>query len=367
MPNSKEAPKTQTVRVCLTGGGTAGHVTPHFALLKGIKDRGWDVFYVGSKGLEKPLVEAQGIPFYTIAAGKLRRYLSVENIVDAFRIGLGVLQATKLLAQKKPDVVFSKGGFVAVPVAVAAWFLKIPVVSHESDLTPGLANRLIAPFAKKILFTFPETKKYLPPSSVRVGTPIRAELLRGNAKDGLALCGFSPDDPLPTILVMGGSQGAQRVNEALLAILPWLLEKARVIHLTGKGKQLSFRHPRYKSFEFVNTELSDLYALSDFVISRAGANSIFEILAVKKPMLLIPLEIASRGDQVLNAMSFAKAGWATVLREQNLDSESLKKAIDHLLTTGDQIRSAQKSYDAGNTPDEILSILSTAATRSKDL
>lgn len=367
MPSPKGAPNTQPVRVCLTGGGTAGHVTPHFALLKGIKDRGWDVFYVGSRGLEKPLVEAQGIPFYTIAAGKLRRYLSAENFLDVFRIGLGIVQAFKLLAQKKPDVVFSKGGFVAVPVAVAAWFLKIPVVSHESDLTPGLANRLIAPFAKKILFTFPETKKYLPPSSVQVGTPIRSELLRGSAKDGLSLCGFSPDDQTPTILVMGGSQGAQRVNEALGAILPWLVERSKVIHLTGKGKQLNFRHPRYKSFEFVSSELSDLYALSDFVISRAGANSIFEILAVKKPMLLIPLEIASRGDQVLNAMSFAKAGWATVLREQNLDPETLKKAIEHLFAISDEIRESQKSYDAGNTPEEILGILSKAAKRDQTL
>ena len=361
MPNPTAAQKTRMVRVCLTGGGTAGHVTPHFALLKGIKERGWDVFYVGSKGLEKPLVEAQGIPFYEVSAGKLRRYLSVENLLDVFRIVIGLFQAVKILSKKKPQVIFSKGGFVAVPVAMAAWILRIPVVSHESDLTPGLANKLIAPFAKKILFTFPETKKFLPDTSVRVGTPVRAELLTGNAKAGLGLCGFSPEENLPTILVMGGSQGAQRINEALLVILPWLLEKARVIHLTGKGKQLAFRHSRYKAFEFVSTELSDLYALSDYVVSRAGANSIFEILALRKPMLLIPLEIASRGDQVLNAQSFEKDGWAKVLREQNLDPESLKEAILNLLESGNKIRTSQQSYNAGNVPEEILSILSKAA------
>lgn len=364
MPSPSVAVNTSHVRVCLTGGGTAGHVTPHFALLKGMKARGWDVFYVGSKGLEKPLVEAQGIPFYPIAAGKLRRYLSAENLADVFRILMGLFQALRILAAQKPDVIFSKGGFVAVPVAVAAWILRIPVVSHESDLTPGLANKLIAPFAKKILFTFPETKNHLPPSSVRVGTPVRSELLSGSPHAGLALCGFSKQETLPTFLVMGGSQGAQRINEALLVILPWIVERARVIHLTGKGKQLAFRHPRYKAFEFVSSELSDLYALSDFVISRAGANSIFEILSLKKPMLLIPLEIASRGDQVLNALSFEKSGWAHVLRENSLDPPSLKAAIENLMTSGEHMRTAQRAYNAGNAPEDILNILSITATRS---
>lgn len=343
--------------LCLTGGGTAGHVTPHFALLPGIKQRGWTAFYIGSNGLEKPLVEAQGLEFHAIATGKLRRYFSMKNFVDVFKVGLGALQALAILSRRRPDAVFSKGGFVAVPVAVAAWVLRIPVVSHESDLTPGLANRLIAPFAKKIVYTFPETSKYMKPSAMRVGTPIRAELLQGSRERGLALCGFSSDEQVPTLLVMGGSQGAQRINEALLKILPVLLQSTRVIHLTGKGKGLGFRHPRYKAFEFVSSELKDLFAATDLFMGRAGANSIFEVLALKIPMLLVPLEIGSRGDQVLNAKSFETNGWALVLRETQLTPETLQAAIDDLKVKAAGIRAKQAVGAGTDAAESILGVL----------
>lgn len=351
------------MRLCLTGGGTAGHVTPHFALLPGIRARGWDVFYIGGKGLEKSLVESQGIPFRSVATGKLRRYVSVQNALDVFKVFAGFVQAFWILLGNRPDAVFSKGGFVAVPIAWAAWCLRIPVVSHESDLTPGLANKLIAPIARTVLYTFPETAKYLGTKGQHAGTPVRAELLLGDARRGAALCGFDPAEKLPTYLVMGGSQGAQRINDALLALLPDLLKRARVIHLTGQGKALDFKHPRYKGFEFVRDELKDLYALADGIISRSGANSIFEFLALRKPMLLIPLELGSRGDQIANAESFAKNGWALTLRETGLTAASLGDAVVRLDAASPAMREKQAAFSAAGAAETILGILERVAAR----
>ncbi len=357
MPKANES-----LLVCMTGGGTAGHVTPHFALLPGIQNRGWRAFYIGSNGLERPLVEAQGIDFKAVATGKLRRYFSIQNFFDLFKVGVGLLQAFIILLRKRPSVVFSKGGFVAVPVAWAAWLLRIPVVSHESDVTPGLANRLIAPFCVKLVYTFPETRKYLPSKHAEhVGTPIRAELFEGSASAGARFAGFDPEENLPTFLVMGGSQGAQRINEALKEILPERLQSSRVIHIHGKGKSLGFSHPRYRGYEFVSAELKDLFALADVVISRAGANSIFEFLALKKPMLLIPLEQGSRGDQVINAESFAAKGWARILRERDLNAASLKTALDELNRDAPVIRDKQSQFNSKDAADRILNVLAEAA------
>jgi UDP-N-acetylglucosamine--N-acetylmuramyl-(pentapeptide) pyrophosphoryl-undecaprenol N-acetylglucosamine transferase len=348
--------------VCLTGGGTAGHVTPHFALLPEMTRRGWKCFYIGSNGIEKTLVKAEGIDFKTVASGKLRRYFSIQNFIDIFKVGFGCLQALVFLLLHRPDVVFSKGGFVAVPVAVAAWILRIPVVTHESDMTPGLATRIIGKFAKRIIYTFPETEKRLPSGSVLTGTPIREELFLGDAARGMALCGFSVESrKLPTVLVMGGSQGAQRINAALENLLPQLVEEYRLIHLTGKGKSLAFKHANYKSFEYVTTELKDLLALADQVVSRAGANSIFEFLALRKPMLLIPLEVGSRGDQVINAEAFARNGWGIVLREADLTDVSFKMMLDNLRRTGPQIQTAQANFAAKAATGKILQVLAEVA------
>lgn len=315
--------------IALTGGGTAGHVNPHFALIPGMRARGWDVFYVGSSGIEKSLVEKSGgIPFYEITVGKLRRYFDWQNFLDLGRIVIGFLQCLKIFLLKRPALVFSKGGFVSVPVAWAAWLLRIPVVTHESDVTPGLATKLITPFAKNVLHTFPETARYLPASkAVQVGTPIREELLQGDRAKGFELCGFDPKEELPTILVMGGSQGAQRINDGLAASLPVLCKTFRIIHLSGKGKAIAFSHPHYKAFEYVTDELKHLYAVTDLIISRAGANAIFEFAAIRKPMLLIPLQVGSRGDQVKNAESFVKNGWAMTLPETELTPEILVRKI----------------------------------------
>ncbi len=351
----------KSVTICLTGGGTAGHVTPHFALLPAFKKLNYKVIYIGSKGLEKPLVEAMGIPFYAIPTGKLRRYFSWQNFLDVFRIVAGLFVALKILLETKPQCVFSKGGFVAVPVAWAAFLLKIPVISHESDLTPGLANRLIKPIATKILYTFPETKLHLPENSVLVGSPIREELLLGDAHEGLKLCGF-PNMERPTLLVMGGSQGALKINQALEQALSELIKTYNIVHLTGKGKGLNFEDRRYKGFEFLSDELRHIYALSDGVVSRAGANSIFELLALRKPMLLIPLEAGSRGDQILNAESFAREGWAQTLREGSLSSSALIQAIEKLFRESNTIKAAQQRYDSKAAIQKIVAQIELAVS-----
>ncbi len=333
------------ILVALTGGGTAGHVIPHLALLPEFRKKGWDVTYIGSNSIEKELAINAGLDFYEISAGKLRRYISFRNFFDLFKVLLGFFQSLMFLLKKRPDILFSKGGFVSVPVALAAWILKIPVISHESDITPGLANKVIALFATKILCSFPETTRYLRnKNSFYVGSVVRQELFDGTKDVALSLCGFSKEDHPSVILVIGGSSGALRINDALLTTLPDLVKRFRVIHITGKGKGIDFAHPRYKAFDYVRDELKDLFALADFIVARSGSNSIFEFLALRKPMLLIPLEIGSRGDQVLNALSFSEKGWAHILRETALTKDSLLREINHLVENAASIRTQQQKF-----------------------
>ena len=317
-------------RIILTGGGTAGHVTPNIALLPNLKEAGFEVFYIGSyNGIEKQLIEDMDIPYYGIASGKLRRYKSLKNLSDPFRVLKGYGEARALIKKIKPDIVFSKGGFVSVPVVLAAGHKHVPVIIHESDMTPGLANKIAMRSATKICCNFPETIQYLPEKkAVLTGSPIRYELLLGNKVAGLDLCGFTIGKPV--ILVVGGSTGAVRVNEAVRTVLPTLLEKFQVVHLCGKGKMDDSLNntPGYKQFEYISKEMRDLFALSDIVISRAGANAICELLALKKPNLLIPLSAnASRGDQILNAESFRQHGYSSVLAEEDITPDTLLKAI----------------------------------------
>ena len=341
------------IRVVLTGGGTAGHVMPHIDLLEGLRKRGVETIYIGSNGIEKKIVADHRVPFYEIKAGKLRRYLSFQNLFDIFKVIFGFLQSVWLLWRLKPKLVFSKGGFVSVPVCVAARFLRIPVLSHESDLTPGLANRIIERFANRILYAFPDTAKYLRAKQNRlVGIPVRQELARGSREQAAELCHFQ--GALPTLLVMGGSLGAQRINEALLAILPDLIQRFHVIHICGQGKKISFEHPHYCSFEFLGTDLKHILALADFVVSRAGANSIFEFLALRKPMLLIPLEKGSRGDQIVNAECFSRLGLARTLREQALTPISLLNEIEALVANADRMRAEQAQTKWGENANETI-------------
>lgn len=320
-------------KLLLTGGGTAGHVTPNIAMLPLLKEEGYDISYIGSyNGIEKTLITEQGIPYYGIATGKLRRYFDVKNLTDPFRVIKGCFEARRLIRQLKPDVVFSKGGFVSVPVVLAAHREHIPVIIHESDMTPGLANKICIPYASKVCCNFPETVSMIPDNKgVLTGTPIRAELSQGNRQAGLDLCHFTSSKPV--IMVIGGSLGALHVNEAVRSILPNLLERFQVVHLCGKGKvdESFYSTTGYYQFEYIDKELKDLFAAADIVISRAGANAIFELLSLSKPNLLIPLPAgASRGDQILNAESFRKQGFSMVLSEEELSDESLYLAICNL-------------------------------------
>ena len=332
--------------IVLTGGGTAGHVTPNIALMGRLKEQGYQISYIGSyNGIEKTLIEELGIPYYGISSGKLRRYFDLKNFTDPFRVLKGFSEARKLLKQLKPDVVFSKGGFVTVPVVVAAGRLKIPAIIHESDMTPGLANKLCIPSAVKVCCNFPETKAHLPEGkAVVTGTPIRPELLQGDADKGRAFTGFTSEKPV--IMIIGGSLGAQAVNDAIRRILPQLLKDFQVVHLCGKGKQDDSKNDLkgYVQYEYIESELTDLFAMADIVISRAGANAICELQALKKPNLLIPLSAnASRGDQILNARSFEKQGFSMVLEEEAITDEVLLKAIHDLYDHRETYRAAMEN------------------------
>jgi UDP-N-acetylglucosamine--N-acetylmuramyl-(pentapeptide) pyrophosphoryl-undecaprenol N-acetylglucosamine transferase len=347
-------------KLVLTGGGTAGHVMPHLAMLDLYRRNNIQVEYIGSSGVEKSLIEQAGVPFHVIRTGKLRRYFSLKNFFDIFNIFLGTLQSFLILIRIRPDAIFSKGGFVSVPICVAGWFLRIPVVSHESDYTPGLATRIISHFASKILCTFDDTKKFFNPKvpCESVGTPIRAQLKMGKRDKGLRYCGLDSHDTSRKILmIIGGTQGAQRINDAVVAAIEMLLKKFQIIHICGKSKLTGLTKDGYFACEFAGLELADMIACADLVLSRAGANTIFELLSVNKPMLLIPLEIGSRGDQVHNANYFKAKGWAEVLSETQLESTSLLKCLEEVERNAELIIQKQKDYSTSNPDEKILAII----------
>lgn len=320
-------------RIILTGGGTAGHVTPNMALVPSLREAGYDIHYIGSyNGMERKLIEEIGIPYHGISSGKLRRYFDVKNFSDPFKVLKGYGEASHLIKKLKPDIVFSKGGFVTVPVVLAAKRRKVPVIIHESDITPGLANKLSIPAATKVCCNFPETLAHLPADkAVLSGSPIRKELFSGSKEEGLRICGF--DDSKPVLMAMGGSLGAVAINNALRNNLDALLEQFQIIHLCGKGNYDHSLEDKkgYKQFEYAKKELTHLFAVTDLIISRAGANAICELLALKKPNILIPLPATqSRGDQLLNAASFEKSGYSYVLQEEEMTDDTLLKAVRYV-------------------------------------
>lgn len=348
--------------VVLTGGGTAGHVSLNQAIIPSFLANGYDVHYIGSKeGIEKEIISEAfpQLPFKAISSGKLRRYFSMKNFTDPFKVLAGVFQALTTLRKLKPQIVFSKGGFVSVPVVMAAKILGIPVVSHESDVTPGLANKLSLPFASHIFTIFKETLKYLPSEkSSCTGSIIRSELFEGNRARGLQACGF--DNGQPTILIMGGSLGSKFINDAVRHNLPTLLAEYNIIHLCGKGNlDVTLQAlAGYQQFEYVTTELSDLLHASDYIVSRAGSNSIFEFLALEKPMLLIPLSMAqSRGDQIVNAKIFKQQGLAEVLQEEELTTASFMEALNTLKTNETALRQKMAEAESPKTPDEMVQLI----------
>ena len=350
--------------IVLTGGGTAGHVTPNIALIPKLKEAGYKISYIGSyDGMERKLIEDLGIPYYGISSGKLRRYFDPKNFSDPFRVVKGYFEAKKLLKKLKPNVVFSKGGFVSVPVVLAAKACKVPALIHESDMTPGLANKLCIPSAAKVCCNFPETVKCLPENkAVLTGTPIRQELLSGDAREGLKFCGFNAAKPV--ILVIGGSLGSVAVNNAVRSILPELLKDFQVIHLCGKDKlDASLNGTEgYVQFEYIKDELPDLFAAADLIISRAGANAICEISALAKPNILIPLSAkASRGDQILNARSFERQGFSMVLEEEDLTKETLTSTVYKLFEKRGSYVDAMRNSNQQDSIDTIISMITQAS------
>jgi UDP-N-acetylglucosamine--N-acetylmuramyl-(pentapeptide) pyrophosphoryl-undecaprenol N-acetylglucosamine transferase len=353
-------------RIILTGGGTAGHVTPNLALIPLLRQHGFAIRYIGtSRGMERALIARENIPFESIPAGKLRRYADIRNITDIVRIKLGFLKSLYLIARLRPDVVFSKGGFVACPVVWASWLLRVPVIVHESDISPGLANRLSLPFASRICYSFPETASLLPGSkAVETGIPVRKELLSGDAAAGRDRCGFT--DVKPVLMVIGGSQGAQAVNGCLREALNVLLPRFNIIHCCGRGN-LAAPRQGYAQFEYADRELADLFALADAVVSRAGATALFELLALRKPGLLIPLPLsASRGDQILNARSFASRGFSLVLPQEQMTPETLIRGIGNLFEERMTLVAGMKEQAPLDPAEKILQVIEQAMKKKSD-
>lgn len=354
------------MKICLTGGGTAGHVMPHLAIYPELKLRGWQVFYIGSfNGIERSLATKEGISYFGISTGKLRRYWSFENFRDVFLILSGIFEAFFILLREKPDLLFSKGGFVSVPVAYAAFVLRIPVISHESDVSPGLATRLIKPIATKMMYAFEQNSTSSDPkaSSVVVGLPVRRELSSGSVEKGWKICQWEADLS-PVVLVMGGSLGAASLNLAMQKCFDELTSKFRVIHICGKAKvnKKLLNSQRYVQFEFLQSELKDVLALASIVVSRAGATAIFEFLSVKKPMLLVPLLKGSRGDQLLNAKYFSKRGWAQVLDDFDLEKNprQIVKKLEELSQGRTIMLDAQsKAKDEWTGIEKTLAVIQT--------
>jgi UDP-N-acetylglucosamine--N-acetylmuramyl-(pentapeptide) pyrophosphoryl-undecaprenol N-acetylglucosamine transferase len=317
-------------KILLTGGGSAGHVTPNLAIIDELIKEGWEIHYIGtSDGIEGTIVPRDKVVYHTIKAGKFRRYFDLKNITDPFKVLYGMAQAIAIIRKLKPRAIFSKGGFVSVPVVIGGWVNRIPVIIHESDITPGLANKLAAPFATRICVNFPDAAATLPRNkAVHTGTPIRRSIINGNREKGLKICGFNEGKPV--LMIMGGSLGSRNLNKLIRSILQKLLESFQVAHICGKGNiDQSLTDKRgYKQFEYINEEQPHVFKIASMVVSRAGANSIFEFLYLKLPNILIPLSTnASRGDQILNAQSFEKMGFSKVLREENLDGDALYNSI----------------------------------------
>jgi UDP-N-acetylglucosamine--N-acetylmuramyl-(pentapeptide) pyrophosphoryl-undecaprenol N-acetylglucosamine transferase len=347
-------------KIVLTGGGTAGHVTPNIALLPRLKELNYEIHYIGSyNGIEKRLIEEYQIPYYGISSGKLRRYFDPKNFSDPLKVLKGFWQARRLLKKIKPDVVFSKGGFVTVPVVMAAKRCKIPAIIHESDLTPGLANKLTIPAAQKVCCNFPETLQYLPPDkAVLTGSPIRSELRSGNKLRAMEFCHFTSNKPV--LLIIGGSLGSKYINSMIRGLLPELLKEYQVVHLCGKDNldPECSKRKGYIQLEYAKKELSDLFALADIVISRAGANAICELLALQKPNILIPLSAnASRGDQILNARSFESQGFSMVIEEENLSNLILMDAIKSLFANRSKYILAMSTSQQMNPIDSIINLI----------
>ena len=351
-------------RVLFTGGGSAGHVVPAFPIIEVLLSRGVQVSYIGSNtGLEEGLLSDYPLTYRGISAGKLRRYFSLENVIDVLRVIKGTWQAGRLLGQLRPEVVFSKGGFVSFPVVAAAWLRHIPVVAHESDLTAGLANRMSLPFCRTLCVTFADTRPgKFKGRVVHTGTPVRKALLEGNAVRGREFLGI--DQTYPVLLVTGGSLGADVLNHAVRDVLPELTEKFVVVHICGPGKMVEHDHSNYRQFEYLTAQWGDVLAAADLIVSRAGANTLYELLALRKANLLVPLSRqVSRGDQIENAEYARSEGFSRVVEEQALNGPKLVSEVFALLADLDEARERLAEFVVPDSVALILAALEDAVNR----
>ena len=309
-------------KIIFTGGGSAGHITLNLALIPYFIERGWQIDYIGSKGgMEENLIKKfPEVTYHSVSTGKLRRYFSVKNFIDMVKIPLGCIQATWLVYKLNPDIIFSKGGFVSFPVVVGGFINRKKILMHESDITPGLANKLSLPFVSKFYTTFTETINNISQQQKVecVGPVLSNRLFNGNKEQGAQIAHLKTDKP--TIMFIGGSLGAQSLNNAVSQNFSQLLEKYQIIHIAGKnGYNPQLKGEGYIQYEYVDSELKDLMALADVVISRAGSNSIFELASLHKPMILVPLpNTSSRGEQTLNAKSFVNKGYAEIIKDEDI-------------------------------------------------
>ena len=365
MPLTGERAPSPLARVVATGGGTAGHVVPTLPVIESLRAEGAEVHFIGGVGgLEAGLVAPLGIPYHAITTGKLRRYFSLRNVADCVRVPVGVWQAWRLLGRLRPDVVFSKGGFVSFPVALGAWLRGIPVVAHESDLTPGLAYRLAAPFVATLCVNFDGAETRGP--AVVTGMPVRSSLLRGNAARGRERLGFAADRPL--LLVVGGSLGAARLNAVVRLALDRLLRSYNVAHVCGRGKIAPACAGRsgYVQLEYVDDAWGDVIAAADLVVSRAGAGALYEWLALGKPHLLVPLPKAtSRGDQIENADFAQDQGWSLILREDSLTADSLVDGVARLARAAPALRQRLAAFGRRDSVAAIVAELTRAVAAKR--
>jgi len=334
------------MRILLTGGGTGGHIAPILAVVSEIKNIACEkniqeiefMLITPDEHFREALKKA-GIKVEKIKAGKLRRYFDMKNISDIVRIFIGITQSIFIIQKFKPDVVFSKGGFASVPAVFASWILGIPIVTHESDIVPGLANKINSFFASKVLVSFEETQKYFKKGmTIITGNPVREDVLVGDAERGIQT--FNLCKGIPILLIFGGSQGAKKINDAVLDAIEKFLEKYQIIHLCGKNnfcemkdiierKKLVYSK-RYHPYAFLSDEMKDAYAVSNIIVSRAGANSIAEIIEVGKPSIIIPLSASANDHQTKNAKWLSEKGLAEVLPEKDLSGEKLFEKIEKL-------------------------------------
>ena len=324
--------------VALAGGGTAGHVSAHLALIPQLRSRGLGILYFGCDAIAKPMLAAEtDLQFRSVPAGKLRRYLSWRNCIDVFKTAIGIVVSVGIILKHKPVCLISRGGYVSFPPMVASILCRVPIITIEADLSLGLASRLCYRFAKKTLCAFEETAQQLTQHypqrhHVWTGLPINPKLLQGDREQGLALCQFDTASRLPILLVMGGSQGSQQMESRLAHELNDILASFRVIFLGGTqggapsgplhqailGLKPAKYRDRIKIFGFINQSLAHLYAASDIALSRAGAHSLFELIYNQIPTLFIPLEAGSRGEQLENATAMHHQGVAHMVRSHEL-------------------------------------------------